>query len=100
MCWHRGNGRSRGSMRLWTALRRFGSGFLRRTLGVRGGFRIRYTLQMFANFFCNFDGDRTGMRFLFRYAVTRQKVNDSFRLNLEFTGQFVDADLRCVAHAA
>jgi hypothetical protein len=40
------------------------------------------------------------MRFLFRYAKTRQEVNYGFRLDLELTGEFIDADLRCVAHAS
>ncbi len=38
------------------------------------------------------------MRFLFRYAVPGQEVNDGLGLDLEFAGQLVDSDLICVGH--
>src|SRR5579885_395581 len=38
------------------------------------------------------------MRLLFRDPVLRQQVNDGFRLDLEFAGQFVDSDLVYVCH--
>jgi len=39
------------------------------------------------------------MRLLFRYAETGQKVNDCFRLDLEFAGQLVNSDLIDISHA-
>ena len=39
------------------------------------------------------------MRFLFRYAETGQKVNNRFRLDLQFAGQLVNPDLIDVSHA-
>jgi hypothetical protein len=40
------------------------------------------------------------MCFLFGYAKTSQEVNDGFGLDLELTGEFIDADLGCVTHAS
>jgi len=39
------------------------------------------------------------VRLLFRYAETGQKVNDRFRLDLEFAGQLVNSDLIDISHA-
>jgi len=55
---------------------------------------------MMADLFGGFDGDRTGMRFLFGYAKPRKKVNDGFGLDLEFAGEFINTDLRCVTHTS
>jgi hypothetical protein len=55
---------------------------------------------MVLNLFRNVGRDRTGVRFLFGNAKTRQKVNDGFRLDLEFARELIDADLICVAHAS
>jgi hypothetical protein len=52
------------------------------------------------NFFGDIGGNRTGVRFLFGNAKTSQKVNDGFRLDLEFARELIDADLICVAHAS
>lgn len=63
---------------------------------LRGSLDNRYlhtALQQVANLLGNIDGDRTGVRLLFRYSKVRQKVNDRFRLDLQLPGQFVDADL-------
>lgn len=76
------------------SLRGLRCGFLGFALGIGRGFRVGNALQMVTNFFCNFNSDGTGVRFLFRYAKTRQKVNDSFRLDLEFSREFINADLR------
>ncbi len=40
------------------------------------------------------------MRLFLRDAVPGQKVNNRLGLDLEFAGQFVDADLVCFAHAS
>jgi hypothetical protein len=40
------------------------------------------------------------MRFLFGYAVTREQVNNGFRLDLKLAREFIDADLGCVTHAS
>ncbi len=55
---------------------------------------------MILNLFGDIGGDRTGVGFLFGYAKTWQKVNDSLRLDLEFTRELIDADLVYVAHAS
>ena len=53
-----------------------------------------------ADLFGDFDGDRTGVGLLFGYAKSRKKVNDGLSLDLEFAGEFIDADLGCVTHAS
>jgi hypothetical protein len=55
---------------------------------------------MILNFFRYIGRNRTGVRFLFGNAKTGQKVNDGFRLDLEFARELIDADLICVAHAS
>ncbi len=40
------------------------------------------------------------MCFLFGDAEAGQQVNDCFRLDLEFAGQFVDSDLGWITHAS
>lgn len=87
--WKRGAARSRS-----------GRGFFRGAFGFGGGFGVRDTLQVVLNFFRNIGGNGTGVRFLFGNAETCQKVNDGFRLDLEFAGELIDADLICVAHAS
>jgi hypothetical protein len=76
------------------------SRLFRRALGFRRAFRVGYTLQMMLNFFRYIGRNRAGMRFLFGNAKTGQKVNDGFRLDLEFARELIDADLICVAHAS
>jgi len=49
---------------------------------------------MMANFFGDFDGDRAGVSLLFGDTKAGQEVNDGLSLDLEFAGEFVDADLR------
>jgi len=56
--------------------------------------------KLVPDLFRNFDGDRTGVCFLFRYAKPRKKVNNGLSLDLEFAGEFIDADLGCVTHAS
>jgi hypothetical protein len=55
---------------------------------------------MVLNFFRDIGGNRAGVRFLFGNAESGQKVNDGFRLDLEFACELIDADLICVAHAS
>jgi hypothetical protein len=55
---------------------------------------------MVFNFFRDIGRNGTGVRFLFRNAKTGQKVNDGFRLDLEFARELIDADLIYVAHAS
>lgn len=55
---------------------------------------------MVADFFGSFDGDRTGVGLSFGYAKSRKKVNNGLSLDLEFAGEFIDADLGCVTHAS
>jgi hypothetical protein len=82
-------------------------GFRRRFLRffVRFGSRFRLcfffggALNLFAHFFRDVRGDRARVRLLFRDAIPRQQVNDGFRLDLEFAGQFVNSDLIYVGHA-
>jgi hypothetical protein len=90
--WGSGNGRpAKGS---------FCRCFFRRTLDFRRSFGIRYTLQVVLNLFRHISGNGTGVRFLFGNAKTCQKVNDGFRLDLEFARELINADLICVAHAS
>jgi hypothetical protein len=44
--------------------------------------------------------NRTRVGLLLGDAKTGQKVNDGFRLDLEFARELIDADLICVAHAS
>ncbi len=74
--------------------------FFRRALRAGCCFGVGNTLQVVPDFFRNFDRDGTGVRFLFRYAKPRKKVNDGFSFDLEFAGEFIDADLGCVTHAS
>jgi hypothetical protein len=55
---------------------------------------------MMLNLFRDIGRNRTGMRFLLGNAKTSQKVNDGFRLDLEFARELIDAYLICVAHAS
>jgi hypothetical protein len=87
--WRRGPTRSR-----------FRRGFLGGAFGFGGAFGVRYTLQVLLNFFGYIGGNRAGVRFLFGNAESGQKVNDGFRLDLEFARELIDADLICVAHAS
>jgi hypothetical protein len=55
---------------------------------------------MVLNFFRDIGGNRAGVGLLFGNAESGQKVNDGFRLDLEFARELIDADLICVAHAS
>jgi len=79
---------------------RFRRGFFRSAFGFRGAFGVRDALQVVLNFFRDIGGDGTGVRFLLGNAEASQKVNDGFRLDLEFARELIDADLICVAHAS
>jgi hypothetical protein len=68
--------------------------------GFRAGFRVGESLKVPAYFFRYVYRNRTGVRFLFRDAVSRQKVNDRFGFDLQLAGQLVNADLICVAHVS
>jgi hypothetical protein len=98
-------GRSRSNNRSCNRRRRPAGSRLRRrffggAFGFRGVFGVRYTLQVLLNFFGDIGGNGTGVRFLFGNAESGQKVNDGFRLDLEFARELIDADLICVAHAS
>jgi hypothetical protein len=89
----------------WSGSRRPAQGcfcrrFLGRAFGFSRGFGIGNTFQVVLNLFRHIGGNRTGVRFLFGNAKTGQKVNDGFRLDLEFARQLINADLICVAHAS
>jgi hypothetical protein len=55
---------------------------------------------MLLNFFRYIGRNRAGVRFLFGNAKTGQKVNNGFRLDLEFARELIDTDLIYVAHAS
>jgi len=74
--------------------------FFRGALRAGCCFGVGNTLQVVPDFFCNFDRDGTGVGFLFGYAKPRKKVNDGLSFDLEFTGEFINADLGCVTHAS
>jgi hypothetical protein len=82
------------------SLRNLGRRFSGFAIGFSGSLSIGDTLQVMTNFFSNFLGDRAGMSFFLGYAETRQKVNNGLGLHLEFTGEFINADLGCVTHTA
>jgi len=63
------------------------------------GFLFGHALNLFAHFLRDVLGNRARVRLFFRYAIPRQQVNDGFRLDLQFAGQFVDSDLIYVGHA-
>jgi hypothetical protein len=84
----------------WFSRRRFCRCFFCRAFGFFLRFRVGFALQLLAHLYRNFDGNRAGVGLLFRYAKSRQKVNDSLSLDLEFTGEFVNSYLGCVNHAA
>jgi hypothetical protein len=88
------------SWRRGAARCRFRGGFFRGAIGFSGAFGVRYTLQVLLNLFGDIGGNGTGVRFLFGNAESGQKVNDGFRLDLEFARELIDADLICVAHAS
>jgi len=62
-------------------------------------FFFSHALNLFANLLRNILGNGARVRLFFRYAIPRQQVNDGFRLDLQFAGQFVDSDLIYVGHA-
>jgi hypothetical protein len=107
LCCHGWLGRGRGrrnngscNWRRGPARSRFRRGFFRGAFGFGGGFGVRYTLQVLLNFFRDIGGNGAGVRFLFGNAESGQKVNDGFRLDLEFARELIDTDLICVAHAS
>jgi hypothetical protein len=79
-------------------------GILRFLVRFDGGFCLSFgfglSQKILADFFCHIDWNRARVRLLLRDAIPRQKVNDSFGLDLEFAGQLVDSDLVCVSHAS
>ncbi len=86
--------------RRWPPRRGLRRRFFRSAFGFHGGLGVRDTLQMVLNFFRDISGNRAGVGLLFLDSKTRQKVNDGFRLDLEFARELIDADLICVAHAS
>jgi hypothetical protein len=78
--------------------------FLCFLLRLRGRFRLSFgfrdSLNCLANFLGYVDGNRARVRFFLGDTKTRQKVNDRFGLDLQFTGQFVDSDLIRVGHSS
>lgn len=95
----RSNNRSR-NWRRRPARSRFRRGFFRSAFSFGGAFGVRHTLQVLLNFFRDIGRNGTGVRFLFGNAESGQKVNNGFRLDLEFARELIDADLICVAHAS
>lgn len=85
--------------RLWPTRCSPGSSFLGLTIRLRGLLGVRLTLEMSANFFGDIYGNGAGMGFLFGYAKPSQQIDNGFRFNLEFAGEFVDTYLGCVTHA-
>ena len=69
------------------------------SLGIGVRFGLRLPLNCCAYFHRDVSGNGAGVRLLFRYAETGQKVNDCFRLDLEFAGQLVNSDLIDISHA-
>jgi hypothetical protein len=66
---------------------------------LRVRFLLSGSLNLFAHLLRDVRGYRARVRFLLRDAVPRQQVNDGFRLDLQFAGQFVNSDLIYVGHA-
>jgi hypothetical protein len=94
------SGRSRNHGRLHASC--FGCGFFRGLFGYGSffgcGFRIGRIAEMLAHLFGGVDFNRARMRLFFCDAGFGQKVDDRFRLNLEFARQLVDADLIQIGH--
>jgi hypothetical protein len=57
------------------------------------------SLNLFAHLLRDVLRDGARVRLFFRDAIPRQQVNDGFRLDLQFAGQFVNSDLIYVGHA-
>jgi hypothetical protein len=69
------------------------------TRGTRGDpLPVIAGVEVLAHFFRFFDGDGTGMRFLFGDANLRQNIEDRLALDFQFPGQIVDSNLRGVYH--
>ena len=88
------------SRRLWPPRSGLRCRFFRGAFGFRGGLSVSDTFQMVLNFFRDIGGNRAGVGLLFGNAESGQKVNNGFRLDLEFARELIDADLICVAHAS
>jgi hypothetical protein len=70
-----------------------------RARGTRGAaLPVVVRLKVLAHFFRFFDGDGTGMRFLFGDANLRQNIENRLALDFQFPGQVVDSYLRGVYH--
>jgi hypothetical protein len=97
----RRNGRRRPGR---THPRRFGRGFLGFFFRFGFGFRLSLSFglaqQVFANFFRDVFGNGTRVGLLLGYSIPGQKVNNGFRLDLQFACQLVDSDLISFAHAS
>jgi hypothetical protein len=94
-CYGRGSARHRSArwaldLGLWRLFRRSGS----RRLGFQN------TLELAPDFVGHVNGNRAGVGFLFGYAKTGQKVDDGLGFDLELARQFVNSDLRWIAHAS
>jgi len=80
----------------------FPGSFFRGGSSLLGSFRSNLgrseLLKVFANLFRGFDVNRTGVRLLFGDAYLRQVIEDYPGLDLEFAGQFVNADLVRIRH--
>jgi hypothetical protein len=73
----------RGRRRSWPALRGFRGRIFRGSIRLCGGFGVGHSLQMTLHLLGDIGGNGTRMRLLLGNAKTWQKVNDSFRLDLE-----------------
>jgi hypothetical protein len=73
---------------------------LGRLLRCRSQLGLRNALQLAAHFVGYVNRNRAGVGFLFAYAKTGQKVDDGLGFDLELARQFVNSDLRWIAHAS
>ena len=64
-----------------------------------GGFLFRFLAKVLAHQFGVLDVNRAGMRLFLRDADLRQEIDQDFGLDLQFPGQFIDADLIGIAHS-
>jgi hypothetical protein len=90
-----GRGSSRHSSSRWAFDLGFG-----RLFRCSSKLELRNALQLAPNFVGHVDGNRAGVGFLFAYAKTGQKVDDGLGFDLELARQFVNSDLRWIAHAS
>lgn len=94
-------GRGRHSCR--SGRRRLDRGFRWLHVGSsrgRRGFGFGSALQLATDFVGHVHRDGAGVGLLLRYTKAWQEVDNGLGLDLEFAGQFVNTDLRCVTHAS